>query len=246
MSGWVKLHRSMLEWEWYNDINVCRLFVHLLLKANHSDKKWRGIEIKRGQTLTSLDALSNETGLSVSQIRTSLKKLKSTGEIANKSHTKYRVITVLEYDRFQDSDKQNDKQLADKSQTSDKQVTTNKNVKNVKNEKKKDKDMFPPEAETRPNIPYSKILESYHRLLPNHPSVKVLTDKRKAHIRQTWNNYLDTLEDWEQYFSVGVCESDFLSGKATAVNGRKPWMADFDWLINQNNVVKVSEGKYHE
>jgi len=33
-SGWVKLHRSMSEWEWYGEPNVVVLFVDLILKGN--------------------------------------------------------------------------------------------------------------------------------------------------------------------------------------------------------------------
>jgi hypothetical protein len=39
MSGWIKIHRSILEWEWYEDTNTFRLFMHLILKANHKDRK---------------------------------------------------------------------------------------------------------------------------------------------------------------------------------------------------------------
>ena len=138
--GWIKLHRQLLDWEWYDDINTFRLFVHCLLRANHSDSKWRGIDVKRGAFITSLETLNKETGLSVSQIRTALKKLISTGELASKSQAKSRIITVLGYDSYQHSDKQVSKQLAGKSQGSDKQVTTDKNVrsKECKNEINKD------------------------------------------------------------------------------------------------------------
>jgi len=112
--------------------------------------------------------------------------------------------------------------------------------------KEKIKDMSPLEADTKSKVPYSKILDLYHSTLPGHPQIKVLSEKRKAHIRQTWKNYLNTLEDWEEYFRIGVATNNFLSGKAVPVNGRKPWIADFDWLINQNNAIKVSEGKYNE
>jgi len=37
----------MLDWEWYDDINTKVLFIHLLIKANWKEKKWRGIKIKR-------------------------------------------------------------------------------------------------------------------------------------------------------------------------------------------------------
>ena len=40
MSGWIKIHRQILEWEWYSDTNTFRVFLHLLLKANHKEKKY--------------------------------------------------------------------------------------------------------------------------------------------------------------------------------------------------------------
>ena len=33
MSGWIKLHRSTTEWEWYSDHNTTRLFIHLLING---------------------------------------------------------------------------------------------------------------------------------------------------------------------------------------------------------------------
>ena len=133
-TGWIKLHRQLLDWEWYDDINTSRLFIHLMLSANHKDNNWRGISIKRGSRLTSLDKLSSETNLSVSKIRTCLKKLISTNEIASKSHSQHTVFTMINYDEYQGDDKPVDKPVADESQTDDKRLATNKNVKNVKNE----------------------------------------------------------------------------------------------------------------
>ena len=76
MEGWIKIHRQILNWEWYKDINVKILFIHLLLTANHQEKNWKGQLVKRGQKLTSLQHLANETGLTLQQTRTSLIKLK--------------------------------------------------------------------------------------------------------------------------------------------------------------------------
>jgi len=143
-TGWIKLHRQLLEWEWYDDTNTKCLFLHCLLRANHSDTEWRGHNIKRGQFLTSVDTLTRETGLSVSQIRTSLKKLISTNEIASKSQARSTVITVLSYDSHQDNDKPNDKLMTMKSQADDNEIATDKNViiKECKNDKNLVNDRF--------------------------------------------------------------------------------------------------------
>jgi hypothetical protein len=98
---WIKLYRKFLDWEWYNDINTSRLFLHILLKANFKDKKWRGIPIKRGQLLTGRLKLSEETGLTVQQVRTSIAKLISTNEITKQSTPQYTIITVNNYEDYQ-------------------------------------------------------------------------------------------------------------------------------------------------
>jgi len=79
----------MLDWEWYRDGKTMRLFLHLLLKANFKDNKWRGHKIKRGQLITGLRSLSEETGLSIQNIRTSLKQLTKTGEINTQSNNQF-------------------------------------------------------------------------------------------------------------------------------------------------------------
>jgi len=101
-NGFVTIHRKIMQWEWYTDGNTMRLFVHLLLLANHRDTKWRGEVIRRGQVLTGLDKLSKELGLSVKKIRVALEHLISTSEVANRSTNKYRVITINNYASYQD------------------------------------------------------------------------------------------------------------------------------------------------
>ena len=110
MDGWIKIHRKMLNWEWYDDINTKVLFFHLLLTANHKEQKWRGHTILRGQRLTSLQHLAKETKLSVQQTRTSLNKLKSTNEITIKSTNKNTLITIEKYSDYQAKDDENNKQ----------------------------------------------------------------------------------------------------------------------------------------
>lgn len=78
IEGYVNIHRKILKWEWYTDVNVYRLFTHLIYTANWTEQKWQGIQIRRGQRAISLEHLANETGLSVQQVRTVLKKLQKT------------------------------------------------------------------------------------------------------------------------------------------------------------------------
>ena len=130
-NGFIVLYRSLLEWEWYSDANTTRLFIHCLLRANHKDNKWQGIMIERGSFVTSYEKLSQETGLSVRSVRTSLNKLKTTCEVTIKTSTKNTVIVINNYNLYQSSDTPTDKRTTNKRQTNDKQTTTNNNDNNV-------------------------------------------------------------------------------------------------------------------
>lgn len=133
MDGFIKLHRKFIEWEWYTDNNVKILFLHLLLSVNHKDNKWRGQLIKKGSFITSYEKLAIATNLTIQQIRTALNKLKSTGEITYKSTSLNSIITINNWDEYQENNKQNNKQITNEQQTNNKRITTNKNDKNDKN-----------------------------------------------------------------------------------------------------------------
>lgn len=136
MDGWIKLHRQFLSWEWWDDINTSRLFLFCLLKANHEDKNWSGIEIKRGQFISSLSKIADECKLSQQQTRTSLNKLISTNEITRKATNKFTLISLVNYNKYQNINKQDNKQpnkqVTNEQQTNNKQITTTKNYKNYK------------------------------------------------------------------------------------------------------------------
>lgn len=130
--GWIKLHRQILEWEWYSDNNCFRLFLHLLLKANHKEKRFKGIELKVGSIVTSRDLLARETGLSSQQIRTALTKLISTNEITSVTSSQGTIIQIVSYEKYQIATNE----ITNEQPTNNQRITTNKNEKNEKNEKK--------------------------------------------------------------------------------------------------------------
>lgn len=151
MRGWIALHRQFVEWEWFDKPEMVQLFIYLLISATHDDTQWRGIDVKRGQVITSLEKISSATSLSVRTIRTCLKRLISTNEITSETTNQYRLITVCKYDKYQElsttSDKRNDKQndrqsvkrATSKRQANDKQTTNpiyNNNNNNNKNSSK--------------------------------------------------------------------------------------------------------------
>ena len=101
-NGYVRLYRSFLSWEWYADVNTKNLFLHLILTANYEDKKWQGIIIRRGQRVASYATLSKELKMSVKSVRTALNHLKSTSEVASQITNEYSIITINNYEKYQE------------------------------------------------------------------------------------------------------------------------------------------------
>ena len=99
--GWIKLHRKILNWEWWDDHETFKLFVYLLLTANHADRTYRGTLIKRGQLRTSRDKLSMSTSMTDRKIRTAIANLISTKDIEVVSTNRFSLITICSYDSYQ-------------------------------------------------------------------------------------------------------------------------------------------------
>lgn len=86
------------------------------------------------------------------------------------------------------------------------------------------------------NNTYGNVVDLYHKICISLPKVQKLTDGRKKLIRARLNQF--SLAHIEEVFLLAEA-SDFLKG----VNGK--WNANFDWLMNENNFVKVLEGNYN-
>lgn len=130
MTGYIKLFRKFTEWEWYDDANTMRLFLHCLLKANWEDKMWKGVLIPRGSFVTGRVKLAKELKLTEMQVRTSLDKLKITSEITSKTTSQYSIITVVNWDCYQENNQQNIQQITSRITS---RITTTKEYKNKRN-----------------------------------------------------------------------------------------------------------------
>lgn len=140
--GFIKIHRSLTEWEWYTEPNTLRVFLHLLLMATHKQIKWKGIELMPGQLITGRLKLAQDLKLSEQEIRTSLNRLKSTNEITIKTTNRFSIITICKYCSYQDQNSSNQPTKEPAEQPIINQQTTT--YKNVKNEKKNNRVIFTP------------------------------------------------------------------------------------------------------
>ena len=150
--GYIKLHRKLLGWEWYADLPTRVLFLHMLIKANWKDARFKGKEIKRGSFVSSIRKLAEETCLSVQEVRTALEHLKSTHEVTQSSNSKFTVFTVVSYDLYQADNTQTNKQLTNKQHTTNTQLTQIEERKNKKNSKEGKNNDITRENPYRPDL----------------------------------------------------------------------------------------------
>lgn len=135
MEGWIKLHRNLLNWEWFSEPKTLAIFVYFLLSARHNEGSWRGINLKAGELITSRESISNATGLSVQEVRTAMGKLAMTGEITTKATTKYTIVTINNYESYQSAEPDNQPtEKPTRKQTSNKETTNEQPTNNHKQE----------------------------------------------------------------------------------------------------------------
>ena len=135
---YIKLDRSIQNWRWYHNGNTFRVFVHCLLEANVTSQPWENIIIKRGEFATSYEKIAHALNLTVSEVRTAISHLKSTGEITAKIYPKFQVISIVNYSSYQDKfagkSTGNQQALNIQFTVNSQQYKNDKNDKNVKND----------------------------------------------------------------------------------------------------------------
>lgn len=180
-SGFVKIHRKFLDWEWYKDHNTFRVFMHCLLMANWKDGKFMGQVIPRGSFATSYTQLAEQTSLSVKNVRTALNHLKSTGVVAIKSTSQFSIITVLNYSQYQDDGTPNGRQAAGERQADGRQVAT---IEERKKERKEE---------------YINTYEPEHHLFGIFHNVRLTDDELNELMRLHPDDYIEMIENMSTY-----------------------------------------------
>ena len=140
MEGWIKIHRKILE----NPI-ICKdsdylaVWIYLLLNATHKEIpalfKGKKIILQKGQLITGRKSMASQLKISESKIFRIINDYKSEQQIEQQTSNKNSLITILNWDKYQQIEQQNEQQMNNKRTTNEQQMNTNKNVKNDKNVK---------------------------------------------------------------------------------------------------------------
>jgi len=111
----------------------------MLLLANHKEKEvyvgFQKIKIGRGQFVTSRRSLHEVSGVSTAKIERIIHSMKTEHQIEQQSFSKFRLITILNYEQYQANEQENEQEVDSKRTASEQQVNTNKNDKKEKKEK---------------------------------------------------------------------------------------------------------------
>lgn len=140
MQGWIKLHRCLLTKPIWNDSTPEQktVLMTILMLANHQGREWefKGERYKAepGQFITSLESLTQKCGkgVSIQNVRTSLKRFEKYDFLTNESTNKNRLITIVNWGFYQSTQEELTNNPTSNQQATNKQLTTNKNDKNDK------------------------------------------------------------------------------------------------------------------
>ena len=149
-NGWIKLHRKMLDNPIImKDADHLAIWMYLLLNATHAEYpalfKGQKIMLQPGQLITGRKSIAEKLVINESKVRRVLDSFESDQQIDRQRSNQNTLISLINWDRYQCFDQQNDQPVTNDRPTSDQPVTTNKNVKNNKNDKN-DKKLYSDDA----------------------------------------------------------------------------------------------------
>jgi len=248
MSGYIKLHRSIEDWEWIDDPVMFYFWGRILLMANWEDKRWHGKVIERGSFVTTIAGLSERLHLSVQQVRTCLERLKSNKQISTSSTNKSTHITICKYDDYQGcvtNEQQTNNTPANKRTTYTKEEYNTSDTivssYSIQEEKKIKKEEDVDTSSEKVRIDSASLIKLWNSTMTRSvPKLKTLSEARMKKVRlrlaEMGERAMDTLAECLRKINA----SDFCNGE-----NNHQWVATFDWLFsNDTNWTKVLEGNY--
>lgn len=123
MAGFIKLNRNIKNWRWYKSPNDLIVFLYMLLTAAYEPMECMQHNLKRGELIASTRFIASETGLTIQQVKTSIKHLLLTHDITKRSTAKNTVFKVENYDRFIDANPLINQQITNNQPTANPLLT---------------------------------------------------------------------------------------------------------------------------
>ena len=135
--GYVKLYRSLLNKGYWEDPEYIKLWLYLLLNATFYPREYLAggkiLELKQGQLITGRRKLAEALRINEYKVLRILKCFENEQQIAQEGHSKYTIITILNWDKYQGSAQQDAQLVHNTCTTRAQHVHTNIRKKEGKN-----------------------------------------------------------------------------------------------------------------
>lgn len=145
MTGWIKLHRQIMEhWIW-EDAERFKWWMEILLLTNHTDKKTvignNVVTIERGTFHTSELKLASRWGVSRNRVRRFLELLEQDGMISTKKTINGTTVKVHNYNVYQGKEEQKKQPMKQQTEHQMEQQTIQQTEHRTDNERYKTKNV---------------------------------------------------------------------------------------------------------
>jgi len=269
--GFALIHRQFMDSRLYKDSQAVHLWLHLILKANYSpavvNTDVGEMMVGRGQMITGRPTLVTETFIPDNKVKSLLRSFESKGMLKVEAMgRKFSLITILKYDDFQFPNCPTDVQRLSNANTSNnaassdvcptdvQRLSINNNITNNSLSKDKESAVAAVKPEQKkPTHSCQDVIDAYHRILPECPSVRALSDKRKNLIKTFWvkagkitrqlDNAPFSMKAWEDYLAYISVSCRWMLGDRPDAKTGKTWRCkNIDYLLNDEVYLKVREG----
>lgn len=269
--GFALLHRKIKELPFYKrDSEAVHLWIHFILSANYQPAivgtEFGDVLIQRGQFITGRNTLAFETGITSDRIKYLMNKFTKLGMISTETNKRFSIVTIEKYDDYQQKLVPTECQQianakpvistlsADVVPTDCHQSATNNNITNNSLSKDKESAVVIKKSELKkPTHSCQDVVDAYHRILPECPGVRALSDKRKNLIKTFWvkagkitrqlDNAPFSMKAWEDYLKYISVNCRWMLGTRPDSRTGKTWRCkNIDYLLNDEVYLKVREG----
>lgn len=262
MNGWWKFHRQMFENPVVNkDSEHFYVWCWILSNAEFEERRvlFAGKErvIEKGQFITTSRRISEELKINKNKVDRILNNLKNAKQIDKQGSNQNTLITVINWEKYQSDDKQNDKRIINERETSEKQMineceTDDKPsyyIKNKRIEEKDKKEEKPKKNESTVYYPNDELLDSaFKEFLVMRNKIKKPIATKQALTRIM--NRIEKLSGGDNDLAIKIlnqstdhCWQDVYELKGDDNNGRirrndtkdirDPYAEEFERLLNE-------------
>ena len=214
MDGWLKLYRSILDSAVFQDAEILKVWIWLLCNVafEQHDTICYGkvIHLKPGQIATGRKKIAQCTDLNENKVYRALTALKSLGNIEIKSTNKYSIITVVNWDKYQD---ENGKRTANEQQTNSKTTTGEQQDNNKRTQHKNGKN--------EKEIYMCPFFERAWELFPNKKGKSAVSKKAMRELAEAGETaVIAAVENYKAEIQRKGTEEKYILHGSTFFNGR--------------------------